>query len=83
MAAAEPEPAAAAPYCLCQGGACAPCDLSSGQWLQSAPRGAYTTARTAGRGRVFELSHHVDRLATSALLMMQADCQVRRRRARA
>ena len=53
------------------------CQLSSGDWLKAAPRGAYTTARTAAGGsRVFELQMHLDRLAESARLMMQADVDV-------
>jgi hypothetical protein len=42
-----------------------------------APAGAYTTARTVGGSRVFELTHHINRLASSIQLMMEADCQVR------
>lgn len=39
-------------------------------WLESMPRGAYTTARTTGRGRcVFELGFHLQRLVDSSLLM--------------
>ena len=39
-------------------------------WLESMPRGAYTTARTTSRGRcVFELSFHLQRLVDSAGLM--------------
>lgn len=39
------------------------------------PAGAYTTARTVGGSAVFELGFHIDRLASSALLMMEADAQ--------
>ena len=35
--------------------------------------GAYTTARTVGGSSVFELGFHIDRLASSARLMMEAD----------
>lgn len=39
--------------------------------------GAYTTARTVDGGRlVFKLSSHIQRLATSANLMMDADMRV-------
>ena len=39
-------------------------------WLESMPRGAYTTARTTGGGRcVFELGFHLQRLVDSSLLM--------------
>ena len=39
-------------------------------WLESMPRGAYTTARTTSRGRcLFELSFHLQRLVDSAGLM--------------
>jgi branched-subunit amino acid aminotransferase/4-amino-4-deoxychorismate lyase len=39
-------------------------------WLESMPRGAYTTARTTGSGRcVFELGFHLQRLVDSARLM--------------
>lgn len=38
------------------------------------PAGAYTTARTVGGGAAaFELGFHINRLASSAALMMQAD----------
>jgi branched-subunit amino acid aminotransferase/4-amino-4-deoxychorismate lyase len=39
-------------------------------WLESMPRGAYTTTRTTGGGRcVFELGFHLQRLVDSSLLM--------------
>jgi branched-subunit amino acid aminotransferase/4-amino-4-deoxychorismate lyase len=40
------------------------------------PAGAYTTARTVQGNLVFKLSSHVQRLATSANLMMDADMRV-------
>lgn len=49
------------------------CALSSGAWLAQAPRGAYTTCRTFQGTSVFELSFHIDRLATSSRLMIEAD----------
>ncbi|KAL4458753.1 hypothetical protein ABPG75_013618 [Micractinium tetrahymenae] len=57
-------------YCLVKNGEVLPCSLPSGAWLEAAPRGAYTTARTVGGGSsVFELSFHIQRLASSAALM--------------
>lgn len=38
-------------------------------FLESRPRGAYTTARTVQGTRVFELQAHIERLATTASLM--------------
>ena len=38
--------------------------------------GAYTTARTVGRTSVFELSFHINRLAESCRLMLQAEADV-------
>lgn len=65
------------PYCLVKNGVLCPCSQSSGAWLQAAPRGAYTTARTVGDGTlVLKLSSHVQRLAQSANLMAQADAQL-------
>lgn len=40
--------------------------LSSGDWLRSLPRGAYTTARTVGRTRVLLWRQHVQRLKNSS-----------------
>jgi hypothetical protein len=40
------------------------------------PAGAYTTVRTVGGDSVFELTFHIDRLASTAKLMMDADSQV-------
>jgi len=43
---------------------------TSTSFIKSRPPGAYTTARTSGRGtRVFDLSKHVERLAESAALL--------------
>jgi len=39
------------------------------EWLATAPRGAYTTARTVGRDRVLLFSTHIERLASSAASM--------------
>jgi thiol oxidase len=67
-------PSLAADVCvLATPAGAAPCALASGAWLAAAPRGAYTSARTVGGTSVFELSFHIDRLATSARLMMAAD----------
>lgn len=49
------------------------CSLSSGDWLSSAPRGAYTTARTVGVDAIFEFEAHVSRLVKSITLMLEAD----------
>ena len=50
----------------------------AGAWLQAAPRGAYTAARTVGGGaRVLKLGSHIARLAQSANLMVEADRQAR------
>ena len=44
--------------------------LTASAFLKSRPAGAYTTARTCSRGtRVFDLAHHVERLANSAVLL--------------
>jgi hypothetical protein len=65
------------PFCLARNGEACACAQASGAWLQAAPRGAYTTARTVGGGaRVLKLSSHIERLATSANLMVQSDEQV-------
>mmetsp|Transcript_30970 Transcript_30970/g.38241 ORF Transcript_30970/g.38241 Transcript_30970/m.38241 type:complete len:99 (+) Transcript_30970:84-380(+) len=40
-------------------------------WLSSAPRGAYTTARTVCRNSVFEFESHVERLSESTLLILR------------
>ncbi|PSC76550.1 class IV [Micractinium conductrix] len=62
------------PSCLVKNEEVLPCALPSGAWLAAAPRGAYTTARTVGGGAAaFELGFHINRLASSAALMMQAD----------
>jgi branched-subunit amino acid aminotransferase/4-amino-4-deoxychorismate lyase len=54
----------------------APCTLSSGAWLQQAPRGAYTTCRTVGgASSIFELSFHIERLVTSSKLMLASDAE--------
>lgn len=58
---------------LATGHGAGPCPLQSGAWLAVQPRGTYTTARTVGGASIFELSFHIERLATSARLMMQAD----------
>ncbi|KAI3436073.1 hypothetical protein D9Q98_002131 [Chlorella vulgaris] len=51
----------------------APFHQASGPWLEAAPRGAYTTARTVGGDAVLELSFHIERLANTAKLMIMAD----------
>ncbi|KAF6258830.1 aminotransferase [Scenedesmus sp. NREL 46B-D3] len=61
--------------CLVHNGQVVPCEASAKEWLKSAPRGAYTTARTMRGDLVFMLSSHVQRLATSANLMMDADAR--------
>ena len=72
----QPESEAAPCVLVCNGEAAA-CAQRAGEWLQAAPRGAYTTARTVGGGeRVLKLSSHVQRLAVSANLMLDADEQV-------
>ena len=38
--------------------------------------GAYTTSRTIDGNAVFDLQHHIERLATSAQLMHKDDCEV-------
>eukprot|EP00878_Enallax_costatus_P014182 GHUV01014834.1.p1 GENE.GHUV01014834.1~~GHUV01014834.1.p1 ORF type:complete len:311 (+),score=57.25 GHUV01014834.1:151-1083(+) len=60
-------------YALVHNGQLVPCDIDSKEWLKNAPRGAYTTARTLNGDLVFMLSSHVQRLATSANLMVDAD----------
>lgn len=50
-----------------------PCALSAGTWLENSSRGAYTTARTVGGSSVFELSFHIQRLATSSAIMLESD----------
>eukprot|EP00887_Chlorella_sp_A99_P006550 scaffold3.g6550.t1 len=59
----------------------APCSAASGAWLEVAPRGAYTTARTVGGSSVFELSFHIERLASSARLMLDASVSEHREHA--
>jgi branched-subunit amino acid aminotransferase/4-amino-4-deoxychorismate lyase len=66
--------AAGGPYVVADAaGAAAPCAQAAGGWLAAAPRGAYTAARTVGGANVFQLSFHLDRLASSAALMASAD----------
>lgn len=65
-----------APVVLVHNSQVVPCKVTSGQWLATAPRGAYTTARTVRGNLVFKLSSHIQRLATSANLMMDADMRV-------
>lgn len=65
-----------APVVLVHNSQVVPCEATSGQWLAMAPRGAYTTARTVDGNLVFKLSSHIQRLATSANLMMDADMRV-------
>jgi thiol oxidase len=62
-------------YVLVRNGALVPCSQSAAAWLQGAPRGAYTTARTVGpdAARVLKLGSHIARLAASANLMLDAD----------
>ena len=64
-------------YCLFRNGAPVECALPAGAWLEAAPRGAYTTARTVGPegDRVLKLASHIERLALSANLMAAADAQ--------
>eukprot|EP00898_Chlorokybus_atmophyticus_P008313 jgi/Chlat1/8483/Chrsp80S07930 len=52
-----------------------PCDQGAGDFLRTAPRGAYTTVRTVEGNAVFEFDFHVNRLAESARLMMEADAK--------
>lgn len=61
-------------FSLARNGRASLCDTPAEPWLLASPRGAYTTARTVGGSSVFELTHHVDRLARSVQLMMEADC---------
>eukprot|EP00271_Cylindrocystis_brebissonii_P022479 TRINITY_DN8669_c0_g1_i4.p1 TRINITY_DN8669_c0_g1~~TRINITY_DN8669_c0_g1_i4.p1 ORF type:complete len:383 (+),score=30.78 TRINITY_DN8669_c0_g1_i4:33-1151(+) len=49
------------------------CSLSAADFLSSAQRGAYTTARTVNRTSVFEFEFHVARLVESATLMMASE----------
>lgn len=49
------------------------CAATSEQWLRTAPRGAYTTSRTMGGDAIFDLQHHIERLANSAQLMQEED----------
>jgi hypothetical protein len=65
-----------APVVLVHDSQVVPCEATSGQWLATAPRGAYTTARTVQGNLVFKLSSHIQRLATSANLMIDADMRV-------
>ncbi len=47
-----------------------PTSLGAGDLLKLAPQGAYSTARTcAGRSRVFELTAHIERTASSCALI--------------
>lgn len=48
-------------------------DLSAKAWLNTCPRGAYTTMRTVNKTRVYLLSFHLQRLATSARSIMMND----------
>lgn len=63
-------------YVLVRNGEAQPCSVNSKTWLQTAPRGAYTTARTVQSTRVFKFTSHVERLATSANLMAANDAEV-------
>lgn len=47
-------------------------DLSAQSWLNSSPRGAYTTMRTVKKTRVYLLSFHLQRLTTSARFLIPA-----------
>ena len=47
------------------------CLDASDAWLARMPRGAYTNARTVNRNSVFELDFHIERLASSANLMLR------------
>lgn len=51
-------------------------ETTSEQWLREAPRGAYTTSRTFGGDAVFDLQQHIERLSTSANLMVTEDASV-------
>lgn len=51
-----------------------PCtQYSSVDFLSEAPRGAYTTGRTVDRTAIFEFEFHVQRIASSVKLMLEAD----------
>eukprot|EP00889_Picochlorum_renovo_P008261 jgi/Picre1/35291/NNA_002753.t1 len=48
------------------------CTVTSGAWLASMKRGAYTTARTVGGNCVFELSFHLQRIIDSLEIMEES-----------
>ncbi|KAI8108773.1 hypothetical protein M9435_005190 [Picochlorum sp. BPE23] len=48
------------------------CNVTSGAWLASMKRGAYTTARTVGGNCVFELSFHLQRIIDSLEIMEES-----------
>lgn len=49
------------------------CGVNSTEWLATLERGAYTTARTVGGNKVFELSFHLNRIVESLLLMHETE----------
>jgi branched-subunit amino acid aminotransferase/4-amino-4-deoxychorismate lyase len=65
------------PSVLAVGGRVGSWAKGAGDFLKSAPRGAYTTARTCGVTRVFDFEEHVRRTHKSALAMgMRPDAGV-------
>lgn len=73
-----------APSVLAVGGRVGSWAKGAGDLLKSAPRGAYTTARTCGVVRVFDFEEHVRRTHKSALAMgMRPDAGVSEARLRA
>ena len=63
-------------WCLSSKSGCTPCDWAHGCFSGSARSGAYTTARTFDQNRVFELTAHVNRLASSCQQMLDNDSKV-------
>eukprot|EP00890_Picochlorum_soloecismus_P001160 jgi/Picsp_1/2044/NSC_05509-R1_protein len=49
------------------------CGVNSTEWLATLERGAYTTARTVGGNKVFELAFHLNRIVESLLLMHETE----------
>ncbi|KAL3130478.1 hypothetical protein ABBQ38_008295 [Trebouxia sp. C0009 RCD-2024] len=64
-----------AKYALVRDSRPVPCSSPADLWLKAAPRGAYTTARTFEQDKVFELTAHINRLASSCQQMLQHDSQ--------
>eukprot|EP00892_Ulva_mutabilis_P003473 jgi/Ulvmu1/1498/UM011_0228.1 len=73
MSSAAEAVAAKPTFGICRNGAASQTSQSSADWLRDAPRGAYTTARTVNRTKVFDLTFHINRLAESAALMGKSD----------